>query len=67
MLPGNGLNISGGGADLGGTNDQFEFSYMQTTGDFDFKVRIDSLSLADAWSEAGLLAREDLTPGGRVQ
>lgn len=62
---GNGLNISGGGADAGGTNDQFEFSYIQTTGDFDFKVRIDSLSLADAWSEAGLLAREDLTPGAR--
>src|SRR6267142_952101 len=66
QLPaGNGLNLSGGGADAGGTNDQFEFSYIQTTGDFDFKVRIDSLSLADAWSEAGLLAREDLTPGAR--
>ena len=38
---------------------------MQATGDFDFKVRIDSLTLADAWSEAGLLAREDLTPGAR--
>ncbi len=62
---GNGLNISGGGADLGGTNDQFEFSYVQTTGDFDFKVRLDSLSLADAWAEAGMLAREDLTPGAR--
>jgi hypothetical protein len=62
---GNGLNISAGGADLGGTNDQGVFSYIQTTGDFDFKVRIDSLSLANAWSEAGLLAREDLTPGAR--
>jgi hypothetical protein len=62
---GNGLNLSGGGADLGGTNDQGVFSYVQTTGDFDFKVRVASLSLADAWSEAGLLAREDLTPGAR--
>jgi hypothetical protein len=62
---GNGLNLTGGGADLGGTNDQFEFSYIQVSGDFDFKVRIDSLSLADAWSEAGMLAREDLTPGAR--
>jgi len=62
---GNGLNISAGGADLGGTNDQGMFSYVQMTGDFDFKVRIDSLSLADAWSEAGLLAREDLTPGAQ--
>jgi hypothetical protein len=62
---GNGLNITAGGANFGGTNDQGVFSYIQTTGDFDFKVRIDSLSLADAWSEAGLLAREDLTPGAR--
>ena len=28
-------------------------------------VRLDSMTLADAWSEAGLLAREDLTPGAR--
>jgi hypothetical protein len=62
---GNGLNISGGGADLGGTSDQFQFSYQQYTGDFDVKVRLDSLTLADAWSEAAMLAREDLSPGAR--
>jgi hypothetical protein len=63
---GNGLNISGGGSDVGGTNDQYQFSYQQRTGDFDVKVRLDSLTLADAWSEAGLLAREALTPGARA-
>lgn len=62
---GNGYNITGGGADLGGASDQFQFSYQLRTGDFDFKVRLDSLSLADAWSEAGLVARENLTPGSR--
>lgn len=62
---GNGLNLSGGGADLGGASDQFQFSHVQRTGDFDVKVRLDSLSLADAWSEAGLLVRESLTPGAR--
>jgi hypothetical protein len=62
---GNGLNISGGGADIGGTSDQFQFSYVPRTGDFDVKVRLNSLSLAEAWSEAGMIAREDLTPGGR--
>ena len=56
-----GLNVTAGGRDLGGTNDQFQFSYQTRNGDFDVKVRLDSLSLADAWSEAGLLAREDLT------
>lgn len=62
---GNGLNISGGGADVGGTSDQFQFSHVQRTGDFDVKVRLDSLTLADAWSEAGMVARESLTPGAR--
>lgn len=62
---GNGLNISGGGSDIGGTSDQYQFSYLQRTGDFDVKVRLDSLSRADAWSEAGMLVREALTPGAR--
>jgi len=60
-----GLNITAGGRDLGGTNDQFQFNYQTRIGDFDVKVRLDSLSLADAWSEAGLLAREDLSAGSR--
>jgi len=63
---GNGLDLSGGGADLGGASDQFQFSYVQRTGDFDVEVRLDSLSLADAWSEAGMVAREALTPGARA-
>jgi hypothetical protein len=63
---GNGLNISGGGSDIGGTSDEFQFSHVQRTGDFDVKVRLDSLSLADAWSEAGMVAREALTPGARA-
>ena len=62
---GNGLNVAGGGGGLGGTSDQFQFGYVQQTGDFDFKVRLDSLTLADAWSEAGMTAREGLTPGAR--
>ncbi|MGC3960734.1 MAG: lamin tail domain-containing protein [Verrucomicrobiota bacterium] len=63
---GNGFNITGSGSDIGGTSDQGQFSYAQRTGDFDVKVRLDSLSLADAWSEAGMIAREALTPGARA-
>ncbi|HEY5913330.1 MAG TPA: lamin tail domain-containing protein [Verrucomicrobiae bacterium] len=62
---GNGWNISGSGSDVGGTEDQFQFSYQQRTGDFDVMVRIDSLTLVDAWSEAGMAAREGLTAGAR--
>ena len=62
---GNGWNIAGGGTDIGSTNDQGQFSYLLYTGDFDVQVRLDSLSLAGAWSEAGMLAREDLSAGAR--
>ncbi|HTD85345.1 MAG TPA: hypothetical protein VK850_02110, partial [Candidatus Binatia bacterium] len=63
-VPG-GYDITGGGRDIGGTNDQFQFSYQQRTGDFDVKVRIESLGLSDAWAEAGLMARESLDAGSR--
>ena len=63
VTAGNGYNISAGGSGLIGTNDQCQFSYQLESGDFDFKVRLSSLELADAWSEAGLMAREDLSPG----
>ena len=60
-----GLNLIAGGTDLGGTSDQFQFNYQTRTDNFDVRVRVASLSLADAWSEAGLIAREDLNAGGR--
>jgi len=63
LSAGNGYDITGGGAAVGGTNDQCQFSYQLRAGDFDFMARIDALDLADAWSEAGLMARADLNPG----
>ena len=63
-LPTNGgYNISGGGTDIGGTNDQFQFAWQQRTGDFDVKVRLASLDLSDSWAEAGMMARESLASG----
>jgi Lamin Tail Domain/CotH kinase protein len=61
----NGLNLSAGGVGVGGTADQMQFSYLSETGDFDFSARVGSLTTADAWSEAGMMAREDLTAGSR--
>jgi regulation of enolase protein 1 (concanavalin A-like superfamily) len=65
VLP-EGLDVSAGGSDLGGTADQGEFFWVQRTGDFDVRVRVAGLTLADAWSEAGLMVREDLTTGARA-
>ncbi|MDB6039074.1 MAG: hypothetical protein JWM99_2915, partial [Verrucomicrobiales bacterium] len=65
VFAGNGLNITGAGAAIGGSSDQFQLSYQKRSGDFDVKVRLESLSLSDAWAVAGLMAREDLTTGSR--
>jgi len=60
-----GFNMAGGGNDFGGTLDNGAFAYQLRTGDFDVRVRIESLDLADAWTEAGLMARESLQAGSR--
>lgn len=63
-VPG-GYDVTGGGTDIGGTNDQFQFSCQPRSGDFDLRVRIEALGLSDTWAEAGLMARESLAPGSR--
>ncbi len=60
-----GVDVSGSGAEIGGTSDQLHFSYELRTGDFDQRVRLEGLSLTDPWAEAGLMVRETLEPGSR--
>ncbi len=62
---GNLLTISAGGTDIWGNADQFHFAHQQRTGDFDLWVRIESLTQADLYTKAGLMARESLNPGSR--
>ncbi|MCI0540109.1 MAG: lamin tail domain-containing protein, partial [Verrucomicrobiales bacterium] len=56
----NGVTVSGGGRDIGGLSDQFQFAYQERGGDFDFKVRLDSFGGAGAFAQAGLMARQTL-------
>src|SRR5437867_1688058 len=62
---GNNFDVMGAGRDVGGTNDQFQFNYQQFAGDFDVKVRVQSLTPGDPWAKAGLMARESLTADSR--
>ena len=71
-LPGGGqirlpgfLNVTGGGGDIGGTADEFQFGYELLAGDFDLCVRLAGVGLSDVWAKAGLMARESLAPGAR--
>jgi len=64
-IAGTGINVVAGGSDIGGTSDQFNFSYQARTGDFDVKIRVQQLALADAFTRAGLMARENLNANSR--
>ena len=64
-VSGGGFDITAGGADVWGVKDEFNFVYIERSGDFDFAARIESLSATHLYTKAGLMAREDLTPGSR--
>lgn len=53
--------ILAGGSDIWGKRDEFHFSYKELKGDFDFSVQILSLSKANQYTKAGIMARADLT------
>jgi regulation of enolase protein 1 (concanavalin A-like superfamily) len=55
-----GYDISAGGIDIWETSDQFHYAHFRQAGDFDFAARLESLSLANLYTKAGLMARESL-------
>lgn len=56
--------ITGNGNDIWGNADSFHYAYITVTGDFDYKVNVESLlrdstnAADDGWSKAELMARE---------
>jgi len=61
----NSISITAGGADVWGVKDEFRFSYIEQSGDFDLAARIESLSAPNLYTKAGLMAREELTENSR--
>jgi len=60
-----GFDVTAGGADIWGVKDEFNYVYVERTGDFDFVTRIESLSAPHLYTKAGVMAREDLSAGCR--
>ncbi|HEX3704197.1 MAG TPA: putative Ig domain-containing protein, partial [Vicinamibacterales bacterium] len=58
-----GFTVQASGADVWGTADAFHFVYQPWTGDGSIVTRVASVSNANAWSKAGVMFRETLTPG----
>ena len=65
VAAGDGYDITAQGSGFSGNADQGNFSYQNYSGDFDVCVRVADLGLSEIFASAGLMAREDLTAGGR--
>ena len=55
-----GFTVTGAGADIWSTADQFHYVYQPLTGDGEIIARVDSFQGPDSWSKAGVMIRETL-------
>jgi hypothetical protein len=52
--------VKGGGADIWGTSDQFNFDSQQVSGNCTITARVTALGNTDPWAKAGVMIRETL-------
>jgi regulation of enolase protein 1 (concanavalin A-like superfamily) len=60
-----GYEITAGGSDIWGARDECHFLYEEQDGDFDFRIRFESLSPTDLYTKAGIMARESIAEDAR--
>ena len=58
-------SVSGSGADIYGTADQFHYVYRTWTGDGTLTARVTSVSATNNWTKAGIMMRESLSSNAR--
>ncbi|MBC8216828.1 MAG: hypothetical protein H8E73_00030, partial [Planctomycetes bacterium] len=54
------FTMTGSGADIAGTSDQFHFAYRALTGPATIIARVNSVQNTHAWAKAGVMIRETL-------
>ena len=57
--------VTGRGVDIWGTADAFFYVSLRTASNISITARVRSIAGAEAWTKAGVMVREDLTPGSR--
>ncbi len=57
--------ISGGGADIYGTSDEFRYVYKTLSGDGSLVARVESIVNTDPWAKAGVMIRDSLNASSR--
>jgi hypothetical protein len=58
-------SVTGRGADIWSTADSFFYVSMPFDSDMTMTARVWSITGSEAWAKAGVMMREDLTPGSR--
>ncbi|HVY69813.1 MAG TPA: lamin tail domain-containing protein, partial [Verrucomicrobiae bacterium] len=53
-------DVNGGGADIGGGKDQFQFAWELRSGNFDVQTRVAGVAVTDPFLRVGLMARGTL-------
>ena len=59
------FTINASGWDIWSTADSFRYVYQPLNGDGEITARVAALQNTDPWAKAGVMIREDLTPGSR--
>jgi hypothetical protein len=59
------ITMSGGGADIWNSADQFRFAFKQLSGNGTLIAKVESVDNTDPWAKGGVMIRESLDPGAR--
>jgi len=57
--------MTGSGADIWDTSDEFHFAYKMLTGSGSITARVESVENTDIWAKAGVMIRETLNAGSK--
>jgi hypothetical protein len=56
----------GGGNDIWSASDEFDFAHQTISGNFDVRVRVESLEFTATWTKAGLMMRDSVGTGNAL-
>ena len=59
------FTISGSGADIWGSADEFRFAFTTMSGDGSIIARVNSLTSENAWTKVGVMMRDGVTAGAK--
>ncbi|HVL69301.1 MAG TPA: SBBP repeat-containing protein [Vicinamibacterales bacterium] len=59
------FTVTGSGADIWSTADEFHYAYTTVTGEFEVVTRVTSVEHVHAWTKAGIMIREHEGAGAR--